>query len=523
MRTKMNNKGYTLVELMLTLFIFGIVMVGIGMIMRTTSVSYKGGNAEVTMQTEAQIIANQVEELLVDATAVSGKITLDANRYYYSVESNGAAHYIMFNGTDNRMYYQQDAIVDKPENWMLMAEYVSSFSINGLTTDKDSADCDNMVTVKIDMDKSGYNYTSVKEVYFRNDIENKSVQLIGGAAPAPEESDDGFTGTIVVDRYQIIDLEKEYNIKTGTVTFSSNFGTYYRFLDATYNTDNKYANKLYVTSGTDKIETSVDDSDNPKATAFLSSNISLNDDFGKTIADDGTYWIAGKTHDDKDVKYKLSTPAVSYKIDKSGGSGALLLSQNDNDDGRDGWVEVEGINFCHMVEYPVGGVSMQLNYEITLYDDSLGTVENTYDSESERNFQYGNNSNEYRTAKIASGALTTADTITTHELVDMPAKCKIGVRIDPLTGDLSIVQANDPMGIFKVRRKDPVTGNMVDVNISESGDVRVACAITVSKKDTTTTATPTVIDMGVVVQGNNSTFTNYSGGNTYSATTSLWD
>ena len=68
MKTRLNNKGYSLVELMLTLFIFGIVMVGIALIMRTTTVSYKDGNAEVTMQTEAQIIANQVEELLVDVS-----------------------------------------------------------------------------------------------------------------------------------------------------------------------------------------------------------------------------------------------------------------------------------------------------------------------------------------------------------------------------------------------------------------------------------------------------------------------
>ncbi|MBQ7834140.1 MAG: prepilin-type N-terminal cleavage/methylation domain-containing protein [Lachnospiraceae bacterium] len=517
MKTRLNNKGYSLVELMLTLFIFGIVMIGIGLIMRTTTVSYRNGNAEVTMQTEAQIIANQVEELLVDATAVSNKVTLDANRYYYAITSNGEVHNVMFNGTDNRMYYQKGTVDDNPDVWMLMADYVSSFSILGLTSDTSSADCDNMVTVKIDMDKSGYNYSTVKEVYFRNDLENKSVQLIGGAAPAPTDPDDEFTGTIVVDRYQIIDLEKEYNIDVDTIQVSTNFGTDYRFLDATYKTSgNQYANQVFEAG----ITTSVDDANNPKPQPFISTSATRNSSFDTAVDDDGSYWISGKTFDNKSVKYKLSTPKVSYKIDGTSGSGALLLSQNDNDDGRDNWVEVEGINFCHMVDYPVGGIAMKLDYKITIYDDSLGTVACHYDSEDERGFKYGPNSNMVEMAKIKTASLTSASTVDTMEIISTPAKCKIGLRIDPMTGDLSIIQANDPIGNFVVLRDGQPGGKF---NVSDTGNLRMACSISVSTATGSSVGTPTVIDLAIVTQGNSSTFTNYAGGSTYSATTSLWD
>ena len=518
MKTRLNNKGYSLVELMLTLFIFGIVMVGIALIMRTTTVSYKDGNAEVTMQTEAQIIANQVEELLVDATDVSSKVSLDADRYYYAITSNGEVHNVMFNGKDNRMYYQMGTVDDTPDDWMLMAEYVSSFTILGLTSDPDSADCDNMVTVKINMDKSGYNYATVKEVYFRNDLENKSVQLIGGSAPAPEGPDDGFTGVIVVDRYQIVDLEKEYNFDISKpITFSPGFGTNYRFINAKYNTGNVKANKLYVVTGVDAPTTSVDGSGSPIYTGLLSTSTTLNDAFNTAVPDDGTYWVAGTTHDDQAVKYKLTTPKVSYKVSGTGGGGALLLSTNDGDPGRDNWIEVEGINFCHMVEYPIGGVAMKLECKITVYDDSIGTTPNMYDAESERKFQFGVNSNEYRTAKIETITLTDASTITTKELIDTPAKINVGVRIDPMTGDLSMIQGNDPTGAFNVRKGDTT------VNISDSGDLRFACSVNVAPATGTASGTPTVIDMGVVIQADNETFANYSGGNVYSATTSLWD
>ncbi len=517
MKTRLNNKGYSLVELMLTLFIFGIVMVGIGMIMRTTTVSYKDGNAEVTMQTEAQIIANQVEELLVDATSVSGKTTLDADRYYYAIFSNGATHNVMFNGKDNRMYYQQGAINDAPEDWMLMAEYVSSFNIIGLSTDPSSADCDNMVTVKINMDKSGYNYSTVKEVYFRNDLENKSVQLIGGAAPGPVDPDDEFTGTIVVDRYQIIDLEKEYNIDVDTIGFSPNFGTDYRFLTAKYSSDNEKANKIFVTSGVYAPATSVDEDDNPEATAFITTSVTRNGSFDTSVDESDNYWISGTTHDGDAVKYRLTTPVVSYKVDGTGGGGALMLSTNDGDPGRDNWVEVEGINFCHMVEYPVGGIAMQLDCKFTVYDDSRGTIDNQYDAEVERQFQFGSNSNEYRTAVIETKSLTSADTIYTKELIDMPCKIDVGVRIDPMTGDLSIIQGNNPTSSCNVVKPGGT------VNIATTGDLRYACSITVSQVGSTSTVTPTVIDMGIVIQADNDTFAGYTGGKSYAATTSLWD
>ena len=63
---KKNNKGYTLVELMLTLLIFSVIMISIIMIMRTTIVSYKNGLTEASVQENAQIAINQISNILVD-------------------------------------------------------------------------------------------------------------------------------------------------------------------------------------------------------------------------------------------------------------------------------------------------------------------------------------------------------------------------------------------------------------------------------------------------------------------------
>ena len=508
MRTRLNNKGYSLVELMLALLIMGVVMIGVGLIMRTTSVSYKDGNAEVTMQTEAQIIANQVEELLVDARTVSGKTDLDADRYYYSIQtydtlllSGDTIHYIMFDSTAQKMYYQQDPLDDSTDAWIPMADYVSNFRIEGLTTDASSTDCDNMVTVRIDMDKSGYNYSTVKEVYFRNNVENKSSHLIGGVVATPDPSESEFEGTIEVERYEIVDLERLYNFDMSKgVTFSSNFANDYRFVNATYNTDNYKPNKIFAAG----ISTSVDASDAPVATAFLTTNTTLNTDFDDAVPDDGSVWIQGTTHGGDAVKYRLATKAVTYKIGDTlestpTGDGAFVMVGDDSDPGRDTWVVVEGINFCHMVEYPVGGNSMQLKYSMIMYDDSLGTVALQYDSASERTI-------DSKTASFHTDTLTSASTINPQQICDAP-KLVAGLRIDPITGDLSVIMGNDPAGA---------------TSIINDGDLRMACKISVSSATGTSVDTPIVIDMNVLVQDNASSFANYKGGKVYAASTSLW-
>ena len=532
MRMKLNNKGYSLVELMLTLFIFGLVMVGVGMIMRTTSASYKSGNAEVTMQTEAQILANQVEELLVDAASfsqITGDALPDSIDVCYKIETYNSTgitddnwtYYLLFNSAEKRMYMQVNSLTNDPAQWSLMGEYVSDFRILGYTTNTTLLNCDNMVQVEIDMDKSGYKYSAVKEVYFRNDIENPKVQLINGGNTSGPGDEDEFTGTIEIDRYQIVDLEREYNFdlsKTVTIDSNGEFAANYRFVDAKYNKGNFLPNKMFdMTDGiSTSTQTVVDEAGNnitvPKPTAFVTTSTSLNTDFDMTVpetsADDGKCWISGTTHDGKSVKYKVITKAVSYKVDgtvneKPAGTGALLMSPNDGDPGRDNWVEVEGINFCHMVEYPVGGVNMKLNYKLTLYDDSVGTVANQYDSTAERKF--GD-----KTASIVSDSLTSASTLDCKQVLDQP-KYMIGVRIDPLTGDLSIMQGNDAAAA---------------TTASNNGKMRMACMIGVSSADATATY-DIVFDMAVVVQSTegqtaNGSFANYAGGSSYAPVASLW-
>ena len=76
MRT--GNKGYTLFELMVSVAIFALIMVGIISLMRTSSIFYMGGQSEVRLQEEAQIALNQIEDLLIDTNDKAMKLYIKA-------------------------------------------------------------------------------------------------------------------------------------------------------------------------------------------------------------------------------------------------------------------------------------------------------------------------------------------------------------------------------------------------------------------------------------------------------------
>lgn len=67
---RMDNKGFTLVELMISMAISVIVIASIAYFMNYSSKNYKSANDEVILQTEAQAILNQLNDLIIEASNV---------------------------------------------------------------------------------------------------------------------------------------------------------------------------------------------------------------------------------------------------------------------------------------------------------------------------------------------------------------------------------------------------------------------------------------------------------------------
>lgn len=492
-----NNKGYSLVELLLAIFILALVMAGVVSIMRATSVSYRNGNFEVNVQTEAQIVANQIEELLVDADT---SVTHDTSTGIYTIVNNGVSHQLKYDSSESTIQYKSGT-----SGWSLMAEYVDGFSIDGISYSASDVTCDNKVTVNVTMNNQGYKYTAVKDVYFRNAIENSSVQLLNGGASSTSSSSSENIVYVNVERYDIIDLERDYDFNVATLSRSSELASDYEFVNVTYNTDtgnHSLANAIStITVPTDASLT----------TGFLRTNVGLNGDWTDSVGKDENRWIKGSTNDGTSIKLVFYTEAVKFEMknetDKPISSGyAILLTPSEPGSGEKyvASIDPKGVNLGMMLNT----TDNKIHFGIVAYEDAGGTSANQqYDS---GEGWYGSTP-AFRT--ITSVGMSNAKgpgrlfTDSTNNWY-LPLK----VAVDEESGNLVLHQEG--------KLADSASSYQ---SLFVSGNKRVAVLLYIDDgagNDNFPSRTCTVLDFNLCLQG--AAFNTYKGGNTYSKSMSDW-
>lgn len=146
------NKGLSLVELLITIAILSIVMVIAVSFMMTGSRSFTKGNADSTVQKEAELTVNQIEDMIID---INGGVSMtdDANKtemtmYHTEDDGTGTMRYtksaVMWNKSNNNMYcskwkvnydsttgtYTVDTAAAENYEDQLLAEHVTSFDVD---------------------------------------------------------------------------------------------------------------------------------------------------------------------------------------------------------------------------------------------------------------------------------------------------------------------------------------------------------------------------------------------------------
>ncbi len=364
MKAKRNNKGYTLVEMLITLAIFGIIMIGIAMMMRTTSISYLKGSREVAMQTEVQIVANQVEELLVDATTgFSGMLTDAAGRKYCWIQSGTTKHWLVFDSVEQELLYDStaDGSSYTDDSLSLMAEYVSDFNITGWEklSATPSDNCDNKVTIELAMNNEGYEYEVSRDVFFRNALEDATVYEIEGAAGGAETPEDAYTAKVSLDRYAVLNLQKEYGI-VSDIAVTSNFATYYEFVNVTFRTGNTEVAKAISSASPAEAGT---------ATAYIRVNAATTSSTTTSVKDTQGVVVSGKDASGVEKKILLTTDAVEFTVNTSEATAdGVVYFSNKTGDGQGGytWLGVKGIDIASMIN--ISGKSYQ--YAMVAYIDT---------------------------------------------------------------------------------------------------------------------------------------------------------
>lgn len=141
---KRNNSGFTLVELILVMAITSIIIGAITVFMSASSRSYKAAESEISLQTEAQTIMNQISECVLEGNNVEYNESLRTLSIYHNDDdittTTDPLEIIWFNQTNKNMYLYNTTIGDKDtifdsisagvvslEN--LLGEYVDDFSV----------------------------------------------------------------------------------------------------------------------------------------------------------------------------------------------------------------------------------------------------------------------------------------------------------------------------------------------------------------------------------------------------------
>lgn len=228
-KRKLNNKGLSLVELIIVIGIMSIVAIAIAAFMSSGSQSYAKSSSEVDLQYEAQLATNQMQDLIIDATEylayeVDGTAMtptsvdsfdsgdekiITAVTYDKSKESTPGtfeptayvANIITWKKADNKLYYEQKSVTkttydDKEPTYAyggnnipetLMSEYIT-----GLTFDVSMMDTKNVVDVGVRYERGSRKYETNHNITLRNKLLYKLV----GSAGAPGGGVPTFTGTV---------------------------------------------------------------------------------------------------------------------------------------------------------------------------------------------------------------------------------------------------------------------------------------------------------------------------------------
>lgn len=182
-RQKLGNRGLSMIELLCSLAIMSILGMVAGSMLIVSANSYQRENADTDAQKEAQLVANQISDLLIDTTAevktTSGGVVGGRNRTDELTIVQGTVGYkVRFAAADSKLFYRQFT-VDASGNEsnftseQLMAENLINFYAD-VATFKETGN------VKLEMvyAKGTGEYPAVFTVTARNK------ELMAGTAPA---------------------------------------------------------------------------------------------------------------------------------------------------------------------------------------------------------------------------------------------------------------------------------------------------------------------------------------------------
>lgn len=189
-RRKLNNQGFSLVEFLIAVAILGVVSLTIYSFMTTGARFYQRTSADADIQSEAQLAANTISDLIVDCevnisyddtitNVVSGSGesgTIPVNGRILEI-SNRNYQFLIFHRDTNLFYLERRPSVGDPsqyepyniDNAELLAQNITEFEVD-LTRVSGKGKGKNIVTFTMTYEKGGRSYRGNYQVNLRNSI-----------------------------------------------------------------------------------------------------------------------------------------------------------------------------------------------------------------------------------------------------------------------------------------------------------------------------------------------------------------
>ena len=183
-----NDQGMSLIELLVSVAVLGIAMVGILGLMNLSTKYYSNSSKEVEVQQELQTTFSMVSNMIVDANesvtydAANKRARIVNKTKKYIVELSGRNLYAKeFNAADS------ETDIKKPEN--LLADRVKTFSLDTSHYD------DGYITLAMSVEYGSRNAAMTKNVFMRNS--GKEVKDIFGQCDVDVTVDSGDTSKLI--------------------------------------------------------------------------------------------------------------------------------------------------------------------------------------------------------------------------------------------------------------------------------------------------------------------------------------
>lgn len=183
MKDKKKNGGYSLIELVVTILMSGIIVAAIAGFLTTGLKHYRVVSAETAVQMEAQVVELFVTELFQESqdyhevTSVSSGYDYAVgvkrdNKTYMLAKKGGELHFGEVSGADDAA--QLASLASKGKSQTFLGQYVTAFGLDSDTASHSEArtNSNGLVYLELKFEVDGKTYDSSSKISLRNTNKN---------------------------------------------------------------------------------------------------------------------------------------------------------------------------------------------------------------------------------------------------------------------------------------------------------------------------------------------------------------